>query len=153
MESMHTPIQSPHEPTLLHETRYPDTLHGKQGAPQEGTLCRDVQGGSSGGPGLCRHVHAQETAWTIDNVEMTLLHCDSYLSTCTSNRSVWMSFLMNWNTTHTSSGVSVYDTCMFPMIMCHFVFITKKGIYKNRLKLIHKKIKGEKYKVQSAKCY
>ena len=106
-------------------------------------------GGSSGGP--CKHVHAQETAWPIDNVEVTLLHCDSYLSTCTSNRSVCMSFLMNWNSTHTSSKVGTYDTCMCPHVpndMYHF--ITKKGILQ---KIFTKKVKGEKYKVQSAKCY
>ena len=108
-------------------------------------MCRGPhgqQGGSSGG--LCRHV--QETAWPIDNVEVTLLHCDSYLSTCTSNRSVWMSFLMNWNSTHTSSGVGAYDTCMCPHVpnyMCHF--ITKRRKYSQ-------KRRGKKYKVQSAKC-
>ena len=105
-----------------------------------------------GAPKLSRHVHAQETAWPIDNVEVTLLHCDSYLSTCTSNRSVCMSFLMNWNSTHTSSGVGAYDTCMCPHVpndMCHF--ITKKGILqKIGIKIHKKKVKGKntKCKVQ-----
>ena len=81
MEYMHMPIQSPHDPNLLDETRYPDTLHDQQSG-SSGGLCRHVRaGGSSGGP--CRQVHAQETAWPIDNVEVILLHC---LPTFTSNR-------------------------------------------------------------------
>ena len=49
MEYMHTPIQSPHAPNLLHEMRmrYPDTLHDQQGG-SSGGLCRHVQGAPQG---------------------------------------------------------------------------------------------------------
>ena len=79
------------------------------------------------------------------NVEVTLLHCDSYIPQhAPTGLDVYPDEL------DTSSKVGAYDTYydfvhMFPIIiiMCHF--ITKKR------NLQTKKVKGEKYKVQSAK--
>ena len=47
MDYVHTHIQSQHDPNLLHETRYPDTLHDQQGG-SSGEFCRHVQGAPQG---------------------------------------------------------------------------------------------------------
>ena len=56
--TMHMPIQSPHAPNLLHETT---SIHGQQGpvprAPLQTRTC------------------AGDCMANIDNVEVTLLHC------------------------------------------------------------------------------
>ena len=60
---------------------------------------------------------------------------------------------MNWNSTHTSSGVGAYDTCMCPHVPNHmYHFITKK---RNFIKKFTKKVKGKntKCKVQNVISY
>ena len=151
MEYMHTPIQSPHAPNLLHETRYPDTLHDQQGG-SSGGFCSNVQGAPQG---LCRQVQGAPQGGLPDMyMHMANRQCGGDLNYFTvilisqHVPPVWMSFLMNWNSTHTSSGVGAYDTCSYVSTYSPMICVTSLP-----KKNFPKKVKGAKCKVQNVISY